>query len=329
MSTHSVTLLPGDWIGPETTVAVQEIIAAAGVSIDWHEHTLPDDGTLPASVVEDARNTGVILKNRTASRRKLGQLPSTVELRKQLGLSRSIRPVKPIPGYGARFPDLDIFVVREITEDIYSGFEHEVTEGVYEAVKVTTRSACEHIARWAFDVALRHDRKKVTIVHKSNIMKQSDGMFLRTAQKVSQEAAYAGKVECDEVIVDALTMKLVRWPMSFDVLLTGNLFGDIVGDLCSGLAGGITAATTCSYGDGVALFENPHGKAESLIGTGKANPIPTLRAALYMLRHLGEHEAKDRIEGALHAAVKAGLCPVERGGTDGIVEIRDAITARL
>lgn len=327
MASHAVTLLPGDWVGPETTVAVQEIIEAAGVSIDWHEHRLPDDGTLPAAVVADARSTGIVLKNRTAGRRKLGQLPSTVELRKQLGLTRSIRPVRPLPGYGARFPELDIFVVREITEDIYSGFEHEVTDGVYEAVKVTTRGACERIARWAFEVAVRHERQKVTIVHKSNIMKQSDGMFLRTAQEVARE--YEGRVACDEVIVDALTMKLVRWPMSFDVLLTGNLFGDIVGDLCSGLAGGITAATTCSYGDGVALFENPHGKAQDLVGTGKANPIPTLRAALYMLRHLGEGEARDRIRAALHGAIEAGLCPVERGGQDGIVEIRDAIVSRL
>ena len=327
MTTHEVTLLPGDWIGPETAVAVQEIIEAAGVSIAWHEHTLPVDGTLPADVVADAKRTGVVLKNRTASRRKQGQLPSTVELRKQLGLTRAIRPVRPLPGYGSRFPDLDIFVVREITEDIYAGFEHEVTDGVYEAVKVTTRSACEHIARWAFEVAVRHERKKVTIVHKSNIMKQSDGMFLSTARAVAAE--YEGRVACDDVIVDALTMKLVRWPMQFDVVLTGNLFGDIVGDLCSGLAGGITAATTCSYGDGVALFENPHGRAEDLVGTGRANPIPTLRAALYMLRHLGEHEARERIRSALHGAIAGGLRPVERGGTDGIVEIRDAIIKGL
>jgi len=322
---HSVTLIPGDWVGPETALAVQQIIDAAGVAIDWDEQQL-GGSSLDERVVESARRTGVVLKNRTGAPPTQGRLPPSVELRKALGLSRSVRPIRPLPGYGARFPDLDLFVVREITEDIYAGFEHEVTDGVYEAVKVTTRGACEHIARWAFEVARKHSRKKVTIVHKSNIMKQSDGMFLRTAQAVSKDF---GDIECDEVIVDALCMKLVRWPMQFDVLLTANLFGDIVGDLASGLAGGITAATTLSYGEGVAMFENPHGRATELVGTGRANPIPLLRPALYMLRHIGETDAQARIETALHGAIADGLQPVDRGGTDGCAEVRDAIIRRL
>ncbi len=323
--THRVTVIPGDWIGPETMTVAQTVIAAAGVDIEWEEQTLGSAG-VTEELLESCRRTGVILKGKVKSPPTLGQLPPTIQLRKALNLWSTIRPVTALPNTEARFPDIDVIVVRETSEDIYSGIEHEVTEGVYEAIKVTTRQACERIARAAFDLARSKGRKKVTIVHKSNIMKQSDGMFLRTAQAVGADYP---DIETDEAIVDALCMRLVKWPMQFDVLLTANLFGDIVSDLCSGLAGGISASPSASYGDGVALFENPHGKADSIVGSGLASPIPILRTSVLMLDHLGETEAARRIEAAIRAAYSAGLQTVDLGGTDGCAAVQSAVLHHL
>jgi len=319
---HHVTLIPGDWIGPETCRAVQDIISAAGVDIKWDEHS----GVVDDALLESCRRNKVVLKAKLDAQRETGQLPATVLLRKELGLWATIRPVLALPNGGARFPKTDLVVIRETSEDIYSGFEHEVTRGVFEAVKVTTRSACERIARLAFDVARRRGRSKVTIVHKSNIMKKSDGMFVRVAREV---AASYPDIQTDDVIVDALCMRLVRDPSQFDVLLTLNLFGDIISDLCSGLAGGISASPSASYGRGIALFENPHGKAPELVGTGKANPIPMLRTALLMLEHLDEKAAAARIEQALFAACRDGLLTVDKGGEAGIEAVKEAIISRL
>lgn len=316
---HRVTLIPGDWIGPETCRTVQDIIAAAGVEIAWDEHS---GETVDEALLESCRRNKVILKAKLDSQRNAGQLPPTVQLRKELGLWATIRPVQALPCVGARFPKTDLVVIRETSEDIYSGFEHEVTDGVFEAVKVTTRSACERITRLAFDVARRRGRSKVTIVHKSNIMKKSDGMFVRVAREI---AASYPDIQTNDVIVDALCMQLVRDPSRFDVLLTLNLFGDIISDLCSGLAGGITASPSASYGRGVAMFENPHGKAPELVGTGKANPIPMLRTATMMLEHIGEKAAAARIEQSLSAACSAGLLTVDRGGDAGLAEVKAAI----
>jgi len=325
MSAHRVTLIPGDWIGPETCQVVQEVIDAAGVSIQWDEFS--DCGTtLSASLLESCRSNGTVLKARMDTGREIGRLPPTVQLRKELGLWATVRPVQALPWVPAKFPGLDLLVIRETSEDIYSGFEHEVTDGVYEAVKVTTLAACERIARFGFDMARRKGREKVTIVHKSNIMKKSDGMFLRVAQEV---ATSYPDIEVEEVIVDALCMRLVKNPHHFDVLLTLNLFGDIVSDLCSGLAGGITASPSASYGRGIALFENPHGKAPSLVGTGRANPIPMLRAGIMMLDHLKEQRAAARIGQALLELGKKGLKTIECGGDDGCVVVRDAVVAEL
>ena len=321
---HRVTLIPGDWIGPETCAATQEIIAAAGVQIDWDEQTC---GAEPSeALLASCRKSGVILKAKVHAPRTPGKLPPTVKLRKDLGLWATVRPVLGLPGVPARFPGMDLLVIRETSEDIYSGIEHEVTEGVYESIKVTTRAACERIARYAYDTARRLGRQKVTIVHKSNIMKKSDGMLLRVAREVS--TSYPD-IKTDDVIVDALCMRLVRNPHHFDVLLTLNLFGDIISDLCSGLAGGISASPSASYGGNIALFENPHGKAPELVGTGAASPIPTLRAALLMLDHLGEKAAAGRIEVALRAALADGLRTTDLGGTATLTETRDAIIAKL
>lgn len=322
---HRVTLIPGDWIGPETCAIVREIIAAAGVWIEWETHDVQDGQVSPA-LLESCRRTGVALKARLAAAPRQGQLPPTVALRKELGLWATVRAVKPLPGIPARFPDVDLVVIRETSEDIYSGFEHEVTAGVYEAVKVTTRAACERIARYAYEYARENGRKKVTIVHKSNIMKKADGLLLKVALEVG--AGYPD-IATDEVIVDALCMKLVRNPGAFDVLLAGNLFGDIVSDLASGLGGGLLACQSASFGGAMALFENPHGRAPELVGTGRANPIPMLLAATPMLRYLGEDTAAVRVERAISRAYQDGLRTPEMGGPDGSAAARDAIIRRL
>ena len=321
---RAVTLIPGDWIGPETTAVVVDVLAEAGAKIDW-EICPVHDGRLSEELLSSCRRTGVVLKARLAAPSR-GVLLPTLALRKELGLWATVRPVTALPQSGARFPDIDLVVIRETSEDIYSGFEHEVTRDVYEAVKVTTRAACERIARYAYAYAREHGRRKVTIVHKSNIMKRSDGLFLRVASDVASEHP---EIQTDEVIVDALCMKLVRNPSQFDVLLTGNLFGDIVSDLASGLGGGLTASPSASYGGSCALFENPHGRAPELVGTGKANPVPMLRTATMMLRHIGEGSVADRIDGAIRAAYEEGLRTIERGGPHGAAEVKREVLTRL
>jgi len=323
--THAVTLIPGDWIGPEIAAVTQRVIAALGVSIDWDTQECRADA-VPDSVLASARRTGVVLKGKVGAQREEGHLPATVVLRKELQTWATVRPVRALPGAPARYPETDIVVIRETSEDIYSGMEHEITEGVYEAVKVTTEAACARIARFAFEYARSQGRKRVTIVHKSNIMKKSDGLFLRTAQGV---AADFPDIACDEVIVDALCMRLVRNPNQFDVLLCGNLFGDIVSDLASGLAGGISAAASYSVGDAVAIFENPHGKAPELVGKDAANPLPMLQAAKHMLRHLSEDAAADRLLAAIEGAVGSGLVTADQGGSAKCSEIEAAILARI
>ena len=321
---HRVTLLPGAWIGPEVTAVMRDVIAAAGVDIEWHVFDEIDE--IPEAMLNSARSTGRVVRARLPGTRTAGQLPAVVELRKQLSSWCMMRHIRALPGTPARFPDLDVVVIREASEDIYTGMEHEVADGVFEAIKITTRGACERIARHAYAWARANGRKKVSIVHKSNIMKKSDGLFLRVAQEVSVDYP---AIETEEVIVDALCMRLVRWPMQFDVLLTGNLFGDIVSDLCSGLAGGLTAANTITSCDGVTLFENPHGKAPELVGRDLANPIPMLLTGIDMLRDLDENPAADRIYTALLATVAEGLLTGDQGGEARCTEIRDAIITKL
>ncbi|MCB9765035.1 MAG: isocitrate/isopropylmalate dehydrogenase family protein [Alphaproteobacteria bacterium] len=322
---HSVTLLPGDWVGPETTAVVQEIIAAAGVDIAWETFGL-EDGVLSEAALASARRTRRVLANRLRAPRVPGQLPLSIQLRKELGLWAQVRRVRNMPGVPARFSDVDLVVVRETSEDIYKGFEHQTAPGVFESVKVTTEPGCARIARYAFELARAEGREKVTVVHKSNIMKRSDGLFLRTAQAV---AADYPDVACDEVIVDALCMRLVRWPQSFDVLVCGNLFGDIVADLAAGLAGGIVVGGAQNHGDGIEMFHNPHGRAPGLVGTGRANPIPNLVQGIALLRSLGEAQAATGIDRALRAALADGLHTADQGGEDGCAAVRDAILGHL
>jgi isocitrate dehydrogenase (NAD+) len=296
---------------------VRKILAAAGATIEWSELAC-GPGPLSADAVARCRHADAILKGPVATSERA--LPVSVEIRRALGLWSTVRPVRALPHVPARWPTLDLLCVRETSEDVYSGFEHTVTDGVYEAVKVTTRAASERIARYGYELARSHARRKLTIVHKANIMKKADGLFLETARAVGKEYP---DVATEDVIVDALCMRLVRRPTDFDVLLLGNLFGDIVSDLCSGLAGGGVAATSASFGDGPPLFDDG--------GRGGADmePVPMLRAAIWMLRHLGDADAAARVERALVHALEAGVKPVGLGGAAGADEIGEAIAARM
>jgi isocitrate dehydrogenase (NAD+) len=317
VTAHRVVLLSSEWLGSEGARVVQEILSAAGVAIDWSELAC-GQGPLHEDALAQCRKADAILKGEIAMGERA--LPLSVELRRALGLWATVRPVQALPSVPARWPGLDLLCVRETSEDVYSGFEHTVTEGVYEAVKVTTRAASERIARFGYDLARTRGRKKVTIVHKANIMKRADGLFLGTAREVGK--AYPDIVT-DDLIVDALCMRLVRRPTDFDVLLLGNLFGDIVSDLCSGLAGGGVAATSASFGDGPPLFDDGgHGSAD-------VEPIPMLRAAIWMVRHLGEEAAAGRIENALFATLEAGVRPVGLGGETGVLDMGDEVISRL
>ena len=322
---HNVTLIPGDWIGPEVCSVVQNVIAACGVQINWDVQQIID-GEITEDLIASCKKNGVVLKGKVGSSPTIGKLPATIELRKQLGLWASVRPVRALPGINAKFPNIDLVIIRETSEDIYSGFEHEVTSGVFEAVKVTTPRACERIIRYAFEYAVANDRKEVTIAHKSNIMKKSDGLFLKTAQKISQEYP---QITMKETIVDALCMQLVRWADSFDVLVTLNLFGDIISDLCSGLAGGITASPASSIGDGVVLFENLHGRVPEWVGKDLANPIPMLNTAIMMLEHLGETEAAAKIKTAIDGVIAKGIRSTDMQGTASTSQMEREIIQQI
>ncbi|MEC7986933.1 MAG: isocitrate/isopropylmalate family dehydrogenase [Myxococcota bacterium] len=345
---HKVTLSPGDWIGPELCTVVQHVVKKVGVDIDWDIQPMLK-GEITDSLLSSCRATGLVFKSRVDAPRQVGVLPPTLELRKQLGVWCSVRPIRALPNVGAKHPNIDIVVIREVSEDIYSGLEHEVTKDVYEAVKITTPSACEKISRYAYQYTVENGRdfeswmldpdtgawvpemikdpetgeekskkrKRLTIVHKSNIMKKSDGLFLNTARKIGEE--YKDTVETWDSIADALCTNLVRTPEKFNVLLTGNLFGDIVSDLCSGLAGGITASPSISYGSfedkPIVVFENLHGKVPELVGTDQYNPIPMLNVLIHLLRHIEEERAADKIEAGIRTLLQRGIKTKDLGGT--------------
>jgi isocitrate dehydrogenase (NAD+) len=321
---HRVTLIPGDWIGPETTAVACRLIALTGVQIDW-ERFEDLKGEVPEALLDSARSTGAVLMARVDSDPAPGKLPVTIQLRRSLGMYAQVRHVRNLPGLPARFDNVNLAIVRETSEDIYTGIEHESAPGVYESIRLTTQAACERIAQFAFERAVQWKRKKLTIVHKANILKRSDGLFLRTAQEVAK--AYP-QIECNEVIVDALCMHLVRNPSRFDVLLCGNLFGDIVSDLAAGLAGGICVGGAANYGENIVMFENPHGKAPALAGSGRANPIPILIQGISLLHHLGEKEAANRLSKALKTTLPQ-LQTVDKGGEDGCEAVEAALSDAL
>ena len=299
---HTITLIPGDGIGPEVTDAVVRIIEASGVDIGWERHDAgvkaqqQQGTTLPPALLESIRRTRVALKGPVTTPVGEGFTSVNVGLRKALDLYANLRPVSNLPHVRSRFDNVDLVIVRENTEDLYSGLEHEVVPGVVESLKIITERASNRIARFAFAHAKRMGRKRVTAIHKANIMKMSDGLFIRTARSVAAEHP---DITYDEQIVDAACMNLVMKPESFDVLLLPNLYGDIVSDLCAGLVGGLGTVGAANLGETIGVFEAVHGSAPDIAGKNLANPTALLRSALMMLRHIGEWEAAARVEAAL------------------------------
>jgi isocitrate dehydrogenase (NAD+) len=306
---HTVTLIPGDGIGPEVTEAVLRIIAVAGVSIEW----LPFDAgllalerhgtTLPIELLDSIRRTRVALKGPVTTPIGEGFTSVNVGLRKALSLFANVRPVWSIDGIPSRYSDIDLVIVRENTEDLYSGLEHEVVPGVVESLKVISQDASMRIARFAFDYARRNGRKSITAVHKANIMKLGDGLFLKCVRAVARENV---DIPYNERIVDAVCMQLVINPHQFDLLVLPNLYGDIVSDLCAGLVGGLGVVPGANLGEDIAVFEAVHGSAPDIAGKNLANPTALLLSALMMLRHIHEDTAADRIMRALGRVLAAG-----------------------
>jgi isocitrate dehydrogenase (NAD+) len=305
-TTHEVTLLPGDGIGPEVTEAAVRVIEASGVKIEWDRveaggEVIAKYGTaVPEPVLQSIRRRGTALKGPITTPVGEGFRSANVTLRQNLDLYACVRPVRSLPGVATRFADVDLIVVRENTEDLYSGLEHRVAPGVVESIKVVTERACLRIARYAFALARRLGRDKVTAVHKANIMKLTDGLFLECCRRVAREHR---DVQFGDVIVDNCAMQLVRDPSQFDVLLLGNLYGDIMSDLCAGLVGGLGVVPGANVGDDVAVFEAVHGSAPDIAGKGLANPTAVIQSCVEMLKHLGEVNAAQRVESAVHATL--------------------------
>jgi len=316
--THRITLLPGDGIGPEVTASVVAIIEAAGVKVEWEKFVVGAEALarygdpLPQAVLDSILRNKVALKGPVTTPIGTGFTSINVRLRKTLDLYANLRPVKSLPNVKTRYEDIDLVIVRENTEDLYSGLEHEVVPGVVESLKIITEKASTRIARYAFDYARTHGRKRVTAVHKANIMKMSDGLFLDCFRRMAKEYP---EIQADDKIVDNLCMQLVVNPNQFDVLLMENLYGDIVSDLSAGLVGGLGVVAGVNHGQNGAVFEAVHGSAPDIAGQNKANPIALLQSAILMLVHIGEGKAADRIEKALHKLLAQGIRTRDLGGT--------------
>jgi isocitrate dehydrogenase (NAD+) len=333
MTKHTITLIPGDGIGPEVSAAVVRIIEAAGVEVEWETHyagaqALEKFGdTLPADLLESILRNKVALKGPITTPVGKGFTSVNVGLRKTLDLYANLRPVRALPNVPSRYPELDLVVVRENTEDLYSGIEHVVVPGVVESIKIITEKASTRIARFAFEFARNEGRRKVTAVHKANIMKLSDGLFLDCFRNV---AADYPEIEADDKIVDNACMQLVMRPEQFDIMLLENLYGDIVSDLCAGLIGGLGLVPGANIGERGAVFEAVHGSAPDIAGQGIANPTALLQSGILMLRHIGEREAADRIESALLNVFREGkVYTRDIGGEAKTAEFADAIISGM
>jgi isocitrate dehydrogenase (NAD+) len=331
--THTITLIPGDGIGPEVTEAVVRILKATGVSIDWEEHVagiLAFERTgqaLPVELVDSIRRNKVALKGPVTTPIGQGFTSVNVGLRKALDLYANLRPVWNLPGVDARFQGVDLVIVRENTEDLYAGLEHEVVPGVVESLKIITEKASTRIAHFAFKHARRNGRKRVTAIHKANIMKQSDGLFLECVRRAAREYI---DIKYDERIVDAACMHLVMHPEQFDVLVLPNLYGDIVSDLCAGLVGGLGVVGAANLGTEIAVFEAVHGSAPDIAGKHLANPTALLLSAVLMLRHIDEGEAAERVMRALSAVLQERKVRTrDLGGTASTLEFADAVAKAL
>lgn len=306
---YRIVLIPGDGIGPEVTAAARRVVDATGLQIKWESHqagqsALDAVGTpLPKETLDAIRVADATLKGPTATPSGTGFRSVNVELRQKLQLYANFRPARSMPGVPTRYGNVDLIVVRENTEGLYSGLEHEVVPGVVESLRVVTEPASERIAQFAFETARDQGRKRVTCVHKANILKLSDGLFLRTCRRVAERYL---DIQFDDCIIDAAAMKLVLNPQAFDVMVMENLFGDIVSDLTAGLVGGLGLAPSANIGHGVAVFEAVHGSAPDIAGKGLANPTAVILSAVLMLRFLGETNAADRVENAIRSVYTEG-----------------------
>src|ERR1700674_4384220 len=326
---HRITLIPGDGIGPEVASAVVRIIEASGAQIEWEEHVAGQQAldkfgaTLPEELLESIKRNKVGLKGPITTPVAKGFTSVNVGLRKALDLYANLRPVRALPNIPCRNPDLNLVVVRENTESLYSGLEHEIIPGVVESLKIITEKASTRIARFAFEYARKNNRKKIHAIHKANIMKLSDGLFLKCARAIAKDYP---EIIYGEHIVDNTCMQLVMNPYQYDMLVMDNLYGDIISDLCAAFVGGLGFVPSANLGDHCAIFEAVHGSAPDIAGKNLANPTAILRSALLMLRHLGEHDAALKIRSALENVYRTReKLTRDVGGKAGTSEFADFI----
>jgi isocitrate dehydrogenase (NAD+) len=335
MAKHSIVLIPGDGIGPDVTRATRRVLEAAGLDVQWVE--LPAgatavehgyDDVLPPETLVAIKTHKVALKGPVTTPVGKGFRSVNVQLRQALELYAAVRPVRNLPGVTTRFDGVDMVIIRENTEGLYSGIENAVVPGVVTSLKVATEKGCTRIARWAFRYATRRHRRKITVFHKANIMKLTDGLFLTCARKI-QEEEYPN-IEYEETIIDAGCMKLVQDPTRFDVLLMENLYGDLVSDLCAGLVGGLGVVPGANIGDDAAVFEAVHGSAPDIAGKGVANPLACLMSGVMMLNHIHEEALAERVKSAYNAVLAEGTVRTrDLGGTAGTDAFADAVIAHL
>jgi len=329
---HKVTLIPGEGIGPEVAAATRRVVDVSGAQIDWEElEARAGEGEkgqlLNTAAIESVRRNRVALKGPMGTAIAGGAPSVNVALRKTLDLYANLRPVKNVPGVQSRFENVDVVLVRENTEDLYSGLEHEVVPGVVESLKIITERASTRIARFAFEYAKREGRKKIHAIHKANIMKLSDGLFLKSIRAVATQFP---EIEYKELIVDNACMQMVLKPEQYDVLLLPNLYGDVMSDLAAGLVGGLGVVPSGNIGDQAAMFEAVHGTAPDIAGKGLANPTALLMSSIMMLDHLGERSAARRIQAALEKVYREGKHTTQDvGGKAGTAEFIEAVISAL
>jgi isocitrate dehydrogenase (NAD+) len=331
--THRITLIPGDGIGPEVTKAVVRILEATGVKFEWETFMAGAEAFekykeyIPKELNDSIERTRVGLKGPVTTPIGGGFASINVELRKRFELYANFRPIRNLPHIPTRYPDVDLIIVRENTEGLYSGIEHEVVPGVVESLKIITEKASTRIARFAFKYARDNNRKKIHAIHKANIMKLSDGLFLRCSRNAAKEYP---EITYGEHIVDNTCMQLVMNPYQYDMLVMENLYGDILSDLCAGFVGGLGLVPGANFGDHCAIFEAVHGSAPDIAGKNLANPTALLRSALLMLRHIGEHEAALRVRAAVERVYRTNdKLTRDVGGKAGTSEFADAVIEEM
>lgn len=331
--TYNITLIPGDGIGPEVMMAAKEVIDASGVEINWEvveagEKVIEEHGTpLPQYVIDSIKKNKIAIKGPVTTPVGKGFKSVNVGLRQALDLYANVRPVKTYPGVPCRYENVDLIIVRENTEDLYAGIEHNIGDVAAESIKIITKKASDRIVEFAFDIAEKQGRKKVTSVHKANIMKLSDGLFLRCSREVAEKHK---DIEFNDMIVDAMSMRLVQDPGKYDVLVMPNLYGDILSDMASGLVGGLGVVPGANIGHEMAVFEAVHGSAPDIAGQNIANPTAAILTGVMMLKHLGEFEAAEKIDNAVTEVLKEGkVVTSDLGGTAKTMEFAQEVINKM